>query len=307
MSDRRSLAVVQFVHPGFEYPLREPSGVMDWKAGNSKHDRKFLLSIGSVIDFDSGTRRADVPIAFWGEWEGPSVHWRVESSGQPLPRVVHAPFRPAEWPAHPVQNTDPLVFGPAVIYSNCLQNVYASLQNLEPGSIILFGRHSHPKRVPAFSLDTCLVVEDRELLGPSGSEDALGQNLLRDAVLHPLHTEGARDPLTIYYGARPDGSRPFSFFPARPVQDKPPLFARPDLSPVGPLEGVVSPANMQGIKLSRVSAADRDVIWQEVARQTARQGCALGFHAAAPPVVSSNAATRFAEGRPRVMQQPRAV
>lgn len=47
--------VVQFIHPGFEYPARThagsaggQSGVMAWKAGLSKHNRKFLLSIGST-------------------------------------------------------------------------------------------------------------------------------------------------------------------------------------------------------------------------------------------------------------------
>lgn len=142
----QTLEVVQFVHPGFEYQGREhvggrdtQSGVMGWKPGNSRHDRKFMLARGSLFNWETEREHRSVSLAFWGEWEGPSVFWRVESPGKPLPKIVHAPFRPASVPIEPVQNTDPMVFGDAFVYSNCLQGSNRSLRSLSPGSMVSSG------------------------------------------------------------------------------------------------------------------------------------------------------------------------
>jgi len=268
---RQSLQVVQFVHPGFEYHRAEHvggrtqrSGVMPWKLGRSRHDRKFMLTCGSLFDPGTGEDQPAVPLGFWGEWEGPSVFWRVDSPGRPLPRIVHAPFRPASWPTTPVQNTDPMVFGDAFIYSNCLQGTYRSLRTLSPGSMVLFGRFARTNGRPSFSLDTCLVIERMQTLAPAPIDPGnYGDDLLTDAVLGPLFAEGADRALSVYFGRRrpPDGPGPYSFFPARLAVDSPPLFARPELSPAGALDGVISPGNMQGIKVtSHLSITDRDAI-----------------------------------------------
>jgi hypothetical protein len=139
MSAQGGLRVVQFVHPGFEYhrqehlgPRRQRSGVMGWKPGRRSQDRKFMLIWGSMLDAETGIDHKSVPLALWGEWEPPSVFWRIESPGRPLPSVLHAPFRPAEMPTRSVQNTDPMVFGDAFVYSNCLQATYRSLRTLSP-------------------------------------------------------------------------------------------------------------------------------------------------------------------------------
>jgi hypothetical protein len=101
--------IVQFVHPGFEYQKREHvgprhqrSGVMAWKDGGSIHDRKFMWHPGSALDVTGGVDHADVPLTFWGEWEGPSVFWKIDSPGKPLASIVHAPFRPADVPTRSV-------------------------------------------------------------------------------------------------------------------------------------------------------------------------------------------------------------
>lgn len=313
--------VVQFVHPGFEYRRpeqfehpglgyrrREPvgrrssrSGVMGWKPGRSPHDRKFMLTLGSLFDVESGRDHRSVPLGLWGEWEAPSVFWRVESLGKPLPKIVHAPFRPASWPTAPVQNTDPMVFGDAFIYSNCLQGSYRSLRTLSPGSMVLFGRYARADGRPSFSLDTCLVIDGVETLTPVPVDlDSYGTDLLADAVLSPLHTEGTERDLTVYFGRQlSPGAGPFSFFPARLMHDSPPLFARPELCPTGALEGVISPGNMQGIKVtSRLSVTDRDAIWTEVMQQVTRQGCGLGYYASPPPMLEPHAAESAAEDAP---------
>ncbi len=306
----KPLQVVQFVHPGFEYHRSEHigrpevrSGVMGWKPGLSQHNRKFVLTRGSLHEWSTGRDHRLIPIGFWGEWEGPSVFWKLDGSpGKPMPSIIHSPFRPAQPPTAPIQNTDPMVFGDAFVYSNCLQGAYRSLRTLCQGSMILFGRHARVDGHPSFNLDTCLVVDQRvETLEPVPIDVArYGTDLLTDAVLSPIHTEGAREKLTVYFGRRsPDGGGPFSFVPARSVTDAPPLFARPALLPEGALQGVVSPGNMQGVKVtSGLSLAERDAIWEEVVRQVARQGCGLGYHAAPPPVLQPHEAEVVARGGP---------
>jgi hypothetical protein len=293
--------VVQFVHPGFEY--RRPghvggrylrSGVMSWKPGNSRHDRKFMLTRGSLLEWGTRQDHRSAGIVFWGEWGGPSVFWKLDGSpGKPMAGIIHAPFRPTACPSESVQNTDPMVFGDAFIYSNCLQQHYVSLRTLSPGSMILFGRHSRADGQAAFSLDTCLIIDRVEALVPrSFLAQSYGTDLLADAVLSPLHSEGADDHVTVYFGRNRerDEAGPFSFFPARAADRADSLFPRPRLSPSGRLRGVVSPEKMQGIKVASVSIVERDAIWEEVASQVTEQGCALGYYAAPPPLLDSAAA-----------------
>jgi hypothetical protein len=303
--------VVQFIHPGFEYGRREHvgpkdqrRGVMPWKPGRSAHDRKFMVSTGAIVDPSTGRNDDAVPIAFWGEWEGPSVFWRVDSPGKPFPTVVHAPFRPSAVPTEAVQNTDPMVFGDAFVYSNCMQAHYRVLRSLDPGSIVLFGRYSRVSGIPAFSLDTCLVVDRMQRITPGPFDGTYGADLLEDAVVRPLYTEGARDDLTVYFGRRRGGGgEPFSFFPAQLMDGEPPLFARPELRPTGALDGIVVSGNMQGIKATwDLSEGDRDAIWREVVEQVARQGCGLGHHAAEPPRVEEASGAGLIDWGPKPLR-----
>jgi hypothetical protein len=192
-----------------------------------------------------------------------------------------------------------MVFGDAFIYSNCLQHAYSSLRRLSPGSMILFGRHSRAGGRPAFSLDTCLVIDRVEELRPRPFDDqTYGADLLTDSVLSPIHTEGATNPLSVYFGSsRTADAGPFSFFPAR-LADHDPLFARPQLNPTGLLEGVISPENMQGINTASVNVDERNAIWTEVAEQVARNGCGLGYEAAPPPLVDQATAEATARQPP---------
>ncbi len=301
-----TLKVVQFVHPGFEYGKREyvghrnqASGVMAWKDGGSIHNRKFMWNYGSALAVDSGETFEGVPLTFWGEWEGPSVFWKLQSPGKPLPSVVHAPFRPTECPKSSVQNTDPMVFGDAFIYSNCMQGQYRALQGLPAGSLILFGRYARENGRPSFSLDTCLVVERvQKLPTVPFDEEEYGADLLDDVVLRALFSEGFEGELSIHFGKARMGDGPFSFFPAQVAKDEPSLFSRPELRPEGALDGIVSPGNMQGIKVTRgLTSGDRDAIWKEVAHQLAGQQCSLGYFAAPPPLLEGSAAHKAA-GQP---------
>jgi hypothetical protein len=263
-----------------------------------------MLAIGSLFEPELGLERERVSLGFWGEWEGPSVYWRIDSPGRPFPSIVHAPFRPAVPLEDAVQNTDPLVFGERFVYSNCMQATYRVLRTLRRGSIVLFGRYARVAGRPSFGLDTCFVVGWSGRMTPVPFDPAeYGADLIDDAVLRPLHTEGAREDLTVYLGLPrdEDPAAPFSFVPARAADESPPIFARPELRPVGALDGVVSPANMQGIKVTRdLSLRERDAVWNEVVQQVAASGCALGHRIEAPPRLEDRSARRLASGPPSV-------
>lgn len=300
-------SVVQFVHPGFEYRQRKyvgsrniRSGVMPWKEGRSRHDRKFILTRGAAFDWTTGEDHAPADLTLWGEWEGPSVFWKLESPGYPLPSILHAPFRPDAAPTTSVQNTDPMVFGETFIYSNCRQRRHPILRALPSGSIILFGRLSREEGKASFSLDTCFVVDEVNKLPPVpfGAE-GYGEDLVYDAALCPLHTEGGEGDLGVHLGRSRNGDGPFSFFPAQPVSDEVPLFARPEILPVGVLERAISPGT-QAVKITRgLNESERDAIWAEVAEQVARQECMLGYFAAAPPLLDQQAAEEATSAAPR--------
>lgn len=304
------LKVIQFVHPGFEYssakyvgPKKQRSGVMPWKEGRSIHDRKFMWTHGSVLDPKTDEDINDVPLTLWGEWEGPSVYWKIDSPGVPLAKIVHSPFRPANVPTTSVQNTDPMVFGDNFIYSNCRQERHRILRSLPSGSIILFGRLSDPARNPSFSLDTCLVVDRvHPLLTMPFDLTAYGTDLVNDTALCALHTEGIHGDFGVHSGRARSDSSIFSFFPARLATDAHTLFARPDLRPVGALEGVISPGTQATNMTHGVSTTDRDAIWREVVSQVAEQGCLLGYHASPPPLLDYDDALIAARNEPHPLK-----
>jgi hypothetical protein len=180
-----------------------------------------------------------------------------------------------------------------------LQATYPSLRSLNPGSILLFGRYARVHGQHSFNLDTCLVVDRCEevTLGPTRTARI---DLLTNAVLSPLFSEGELGPISVYFGRRRSSATPeqFSFFPARVMQGSPPLFARPELRATGALEGIISSGKMQGIKLTHLTADDRDSAWEEVARQVSVQGCSLGYRASTPPVLESEAASAASRQSP---------
>ena len=300
------LEIIQFVHPGFEYsspkfvgPKKQRSGVMPWKEGLSAHDRKFMWAQGSALDPRTNEDFKEVPLTLWGEWEGPSIYWKVESPGKPLASIIHAPFRPANVPTTSVQNTDPMVFGDSFIYSNCRQHRHPALRSLSSGSIILFGRLANPTTNPSFSLDTCLVVDEvRQLPTIPFDPQAYGSDLMNDAALCALYTEDFHADVGVHIGRARTDSGVFSFFPTQTSEDAPSLFARPQLRPRGALSDVIS-SGTQGVNMTHgLADGDRDAIWQEVVDQVAEHGCVLGYHAGPPPLLEQDEAQRAARERP---------
>jgi len=303
--------VIQFVHPGFEYtsrkyvgPKKQRSGVMPWKEGLARHDRKFMWTKGSAVDPRANQDLKEVPLTFWGEWEGPSVFWKLDSPGRPLATIVHAPYRPSEIPKSSVQNTDPMVFGDSFIYSNCRQGRHSVLRSLPVGSIILFGRLADPTTNPYFSLDTCFVVDRVQQLSTIPFDPiTYGDDLVEDAALCALYTEGHHAEIGVHTGRSRDQGDIFSFFPASVAEEIPTLFARPELKPAGALRDVISPGTQATKMKRRVSLSDRDAIWKEVVGQVVEQGCVLGHYASPPPLLDDDEAEQIARSPARPLAQ----
>jgi hypothetical protein len=85
----------------------------------------------------------------------------------------------------------------------------------------------------------------------------------------------------LYFGATPDEplGEMFSFFPALPAPGEIPRFARPEIR----LPGFITPHLTQGKKIARdLSQPEIAELWDDVARQVADAGLALGVRADLP-------------------------
>ncbi|WP_018462969.1 hypothetical protein [Segatella paludivivens] len=167
-----SIKIVQFLHSGQEYKRSEfiktrEKTIKPWNTGD--HKRKFLHAKGAYIKGGKETKEND--IYFWGEWEPDSEVTKIQTKVKGhCPQYIHKPFlRLNESEQHikgdknsTPTNTDPFVFGDkGFFYSCCMQSRYKKLQQLEPGSIILFGSNiNHNKDNAYFALDTVFVVGD---------------------------------------------------------------------------------------------------------------------------------------------------
>jgi hypothetical protein len=269
------VTVVQFPHPGREH---EPRGeLMDWNRG--EHRRKFLLATGQYLEPGALRRGA---ITFWGEWEAQSrVLETYPGGGQGRPRWLHEPWW--ELPRHRqlLQNTDPLVFGDAFLYSNCRQAATPRLRSLPPGSLVLFGSALRHR----FVLDTVFVVADagQDYLPGATVPDAY-PDWVRALVFDRLHPRPDRSPetLRLYRGARfaDDPSRPFSFVPTRPYVPSEPGFPRPALE----LDRRwLTPNLAMGAKVSLASRAEVVAVWQQVVDQVVAAGLQLAVSLEPPP------------------------
>jgi hypothetical protein len=233
-------------------------------------------------------------VTLWGEWEPPSrvtKRWRPEPD---LPTYLHEPLL-SPLPDRPkLQNTDPMVFGRAFRYSNCKQwhekhGKPRGLQDLEPGSVILFG--SKREGFVEFVLDAVLVVGSPGRPYAPRNPDALAdESFLRQTIVEPLRTFGDRArgwAFTLLSGATPDDpvEEMYSFVPCKPIgDDGPQQFNRPVID----LPRFINPRNWRAqagyTTRDRVPISDARDAWTEVVRQVRGQGCSLGFDLAEPPL-----------------------
>ncbi len=173
--------VVQFPHPGYEHnpgnARRQP-----WNTGD--HRRKFLCNPGHYVSEDGSLAAGS--LVFWGEWEAPSIPKHTWARKDPLPRFLQVPVWEYPTAGERRQNTDPWVFGDSFRYSNCGQlRRGRALQELTPGSIVLFGSTIGPE----FVIDTVFVVKDSCRFSPSKPPDT--DEAFRVCVVESLLTTGS--------------------------------------------------------------------------------------------------------------------
>ena len=158
------LAIVQFIHPGREFQVRNKNGKypvsVPWVGGNcsgsSGHSRRFVLHEGDYIDANGRMKTAR--LAFWTEWEACTVAdvFPAAKGNRLAAHWIHTVKTPLVKRPGP-QNTDPCAFGSTFKYCCCQQTENGTMRNLSPGSLILFGSHMGDR----FYLDTVFVVVDK--------------------------------------------------------------------------------------------------------------------------------------------------
>jgi hypothetical protein len=268
-----NLVIVQFLHPGGEHQPG-PESVMEWNT--DQHRRKFIRARGRYVD-SHGTAHSET-VCFWCEWEPPSrIVARLPSQPASFPRFLHEPLLNRPGAPGRRQNTDPYVFGPVLLYSNCRQFTHTgaaiALQSLAPGSIVLFGSRLDGR----FVLDTVLVVESRTPYEVDLNDQEMNvSEAFRIAIIETLRAGTAAQ---LYRGAtyqdHPDGS--FSFAPAMPGET---AFPRPVID----LPGHITPGLSQNFKATRVSAPQAESLWRQMVDQVHGQGLVLAVHIDEPGI-----------------------
>lgn len=175
-----SIMIVQFLHTGGEHSFTKSRNegkrrFKDWNC-DIKHLRKYLCTTGAYIKngekIEIKENEKGNNIYFWGEWEPQSEVTPIENQ-EPgaYPNFIHEPFLKLNESGQLIKgdknstptNTDPFVFGKdGFYYSYCMQSI-KTLQELDPGSIILFGstiKRNTPEAY--FALDTVFVVGPKE-------------------------------------------------------------------------------------------------------------------------------------------------
>jgi hypothetical protein len=293
--------VVQFPHPGGEHNPGKATR-MPWNTG--EHRRKFLQGPGRYVG-DGGVL-VEAPLVFWGEWEAPSCVIKRWSAEDDLPQFLHAPVWERPRFGGLRQNTDPWVFGDCFRYSNCRQLSQRRLQNLAPGTLILFGSALEPSSAARrFVIDTVFVVsEDRQRFTPADPPNT--DEAFRICTVESLATDGdgmmcgsvkscgaTNSWFTLYRGATHENpvDGMYSFVPCKRADRENFRFSRPKLSL--PSE-IVSPAsqapNGAGNPLPRRKIQD---LWKIVRDQIHSAGCLERVHFSTPP-------EDHREGDPRV-------
>lgn len=270
---------VQFPHPGGEHV---PAGdEMAWNLG--AHRRKFLLARGRYLGADGQPYRGQVTM--WGEWEPPSRVVRRWPADGRLPRVLHRPYWSDPGRTGPRQNTDPWVWGPTMVYSNCKQITgpqrrRTAMQGLARGSVICFGSTIDGE----FCLDTLMVIAGAQPWVPAEADQLDVDEAFKICTGGSVAStrDDAHLNLTLYRGAA--ASRPvdgmFSFVPARPAHQNGARFARPAIR----LPGLINASNRQSTWGSRrpLPAATVREAWDSVRDQVLASGAVLAVELDTP-------------------------
>lgn len=265
-----NVSLVQLPHPGPEHiPGSDGKRLWGYSRRSNPHRRTFLQSRATYQYAVEGPDLQDA-VAFWGEWEGEAQvlrdlepkafgpRWLCKANplGLPPPRDGGRP-----------QNTDPFVWGDAIVYTACRQDRNAKLRNLGRGAVILFGSSLSDE----FVLDTVLVAAGYvdHNLGDLNFRRALAgiaspENMRM--TLEPWYASGIEMTFRFYVGATPEHpvNGMFSFVPCRPVEDLRAGFARPAIK----LGSFIKPRLSMQARTSTHLEDDRIAeLWRQVADQ----------------------------------------
>ncbi|MCE2681187.1 MAG: hypothetical protein LW629_12300 [Burkholderiales bacterium] len=295
---------IQLMHPGVEPHI--PSGVANCKveANLKPHKRKFLCASGDYVESvgDNHLESRPVkssPLAFWGEWEQPSLAIALPPPHNPsLPKAWHHPELPSN--ASPIissapqstsktgcasneadcvdsqePNTDPFVFHPGFFYSCCKIKSTNMLSKLNSGDLVVFCSLVSGEMV----FDTVFVVAEKLSL-----KDAHSKSSLFKAAVKRTGFKASKD-CEVYQGATIDNKQNgmFSFFPAKPFthESQIPHFARPKIPAKLISNDYFSGGNLRSFKIIRKNSAA--YIWKALVETTLKQNLVLGLSACIKP------------------------
>ena len=194
VAPKNRLCIVQFPHPGGEYPIsvgrlgtakRRDDGRIDVFWNRSYHHRRLVRHRGGYVD-KCGVFHESGDLCFWTEWEAETIATETCIPSNPLEaQYIHEVICPAR--AMPIgvrgngcracdspTNTDPCVFGKNFKYCFCRQTGRDAnwLRHLMPGSLIVFWSQRNDDEHQYFCLDTVFVVgnEIKDYLTGSASK-----------------------------------------------------------------------------------------------------------------------------------------
>ena len=222
-------SIIQFIHPGGEHTfdsIVNNQKYKEWHTGD--HRRKYSIGKGKYFSKNS-TQKGEM--LFWCEWEPPSFVEKLprefnEENDLVYPKYLHTPFLPpmsivkSKYQKGAFQNTDPFIFGKNFLYSICKIDHYRCLQNLENGSLILFGSCVKTR----FVIDTVFVVKDSKPYSIPLVSNLKSLDIYSEIVLKMSGRHEKKDR-RIYTGASFDDTTDsinnmFSFVPAVNYIDK---------------------------------------------------------------------------------------
>jgi hypothetical protein len=268
------VSLVQLPHPGGEH-TPGADGIRHWGYArkSNPHKRTFLKS--------SATYRAEIDgpdlageVVFWGEWEGETrAVGKLDSSSRRYPHWLCEPVisgaLPTGEPNKSPQNTDPFVWGDAMVYTACRQDRNAKLRGLGRGSVILFGSRLRGE----FVLDTVVVVAgyvDHNLSDRHFRDvlDGIASPANMRLTLEPWFHGGVETTFRYYVGATPENhvDGMFSFVPCLPLGDVDEGFPRPPIE----LDRYIKPGlAMQALTSDPLELSQVRALWRRVADQVA--------------------------------------
>ena len=297
MDDNRCF--VQFPHPQREHGPTDGKiwHCLERHGRKQSHMRKFMQLRGRwMIDVRGDQQTGNLHA--WGEWEPESeliAQLSPPAGDSPYPRCLWRPYYVPKDSYEGLHNTDPFIFGPFFLYSNCFQSSKPGLKQLDKGSVIAFGSGKKIDGEWHWMLDTVFVVRDFKDYRLSHVLDNLkdwapttflavtGGPLCADATGGSSCTSPSKkrgELLRLYVGATPDDpvDGMFSFFPASPARVDA-GFPRPfvELPGINP-KSFRSPS---GFLRPRPPDELRD-LWASLASQVRNEGLVLGTYAELP-------------------------